>query len=80
MNGSKNSFIWLLSDFKNANFFSGNKHRLELGNTSTPWQTEGVTFCKENGSQRIFISCETKSNLSAGIYMANLDLYKINKK
>jgi len=80
MGGSKNSFIWLLSDFKGVNFFSGNTRRLELGNISKPWQTEGVAFCKENGSQRIFISCETKSDILAGIYVANLDLYKSSKK
>jgi len=80
MGGSKNSFVWLLSDFKGANFFSGNTRRLELGNISTAWQTEGVAFCKEKGSQRIFISCETKSDILAGIYVANLDLHKSAKK
>ena len=80
MNGSKKSFIWLLSDFSGTDFFSGNKRRFELGNTAAPWQTEGIAFCKEKGSRRIFISCETKSDISAGIYVTDLHEYVSSPK
>ena len=72
---SKNSFVWLLNNFQGTNFFSGNKRRLELGNTSAAWQTEGIAFCNETNTHRIFISCETKSDIPAGIYVADISSY-----
>ncbi len=38
------NFMWLLFDFQGAQFFSGNKRRIELGNGLTNSQTEGITF------------------------------------
>jgi hypothetical protein len=66
-----NSFIWHLSDFAGVNFFSGNKRRVELGNSSYAWQTEGISFYNETSTHRIFISCET-NGFVAGIYYSDL--------
>lgn len=38
------AFLWLLYDFKDENFFTGNKRRIELGDTFTMGQVEGITF------------------------------------
>ncbi|MEI8136376.1 MAG: T9SS type A sorting domain-containing protein [Bacteroidota bacterium] len=56
MASSKNSFFWFLNDFTGDLFFSGNKRRIEIGNSSNDWQTEGVTFAANN---ELFLSCET---------------------
>ena len=74
LSGDKNSFIWLLNDFQGTNFFSGNKRRLELGNTSTAWQTEGIAFYNETSTHRIFISNEDNVT-PAGIYVADIGNY-----
>ncbi|HEY4786136.1 MAG TPA: hypothetical protein VIH57_08800, partial [Bacteroidales bacterium] len=44
MNSKFNSFLWLLNDFSGSMFFSGNKRRVEIGNSTTSWQTEGITY------------------------------------
>ncbi len=54
--GHKNSFLWFLNDFASDLFFSGNKRRVELGNSIVDWQTEGITYISAN---EFFISCET---------------------
>jgi hypothetical protein len=45
-NGSNfyTSFVYLLFDYAQYQFFSGNKRRIELGNMLTLSQTEGITF------------------------------------
>jgi hypothetical protein len=45
-NGSNfyTSFVYLLFDYTQNQFFSGNKRRIELGNMLTLSQTEGITF------------------------------------
>ena len=79
MNGSKSSFIWYLNDFKGTNFFSGNKRRLEMGNSNTAWQTEGIAFYNETKNGRIYISNEAKET-PAGIYMADISIYRPKSK
>lgn len=79
MNGSKNSFVWYLSDFKGGNFFSGNKRRLEIGNSSTAWQTEGIAFYNETKTGRIYISNEAKET-PAGVYIADVSIYRPQSK
>jgi hypothetical protein len=75
MNGSKNSFVWYLNNFRGADFFSGNKHRLEIGNSTTTWQTEGIAFYNETKIGRICISNEAKVT-PAGIYVADISIYR----
>ena len=41
-------FMWILFDFEQSDFFSGNKRRIELGTALTNSQTEGIAF-RENG-------------------------------
>lgn len=41
------NFIWLLFDFNEDDFFTGNKRRISLGTALTNSQTEGITF-REN--------------------------------
>jgi len=48
------SFVWILNDFQNDMFFSGNKRRIELG-ANTDWQTEGICYQQ---TQKLFISAE----------------------
>ena len=61
LSSHKNSFLYYLSDFQNTLFFSGNKRRIELGNSINDWQTEGVTY---SNSGKLFISCESSYVLS----------------
>jgi hypothetical protein len=56
MASSKNSFLWFLNDFTGDLFFSGNKRRIEIGNSINDWQTEGITYANSN---ELFLSCET---------------------
>jgi hypothetical protein len=65
MSSKFNSFLWLLNDFRGSMFFSGNKRRVEIGNSTTSWQTEGITY---TGAVRFFISCETTSAVAASLY------------
>ena len=56
-NGSNfyTSFVYLLFDYNNTYFFSGNKRRIEIGNMLNVSQTEGIAF--ENATSG-FISAE----------------------
>jgi hypothetical protein len=57
-------FMWVLNDFKNDMFFSGNKRRIELG-PAPEWQTEGVCY---RSSGHLFISCESANGIDASLY------------
>ena len=72
MSSNMNSFIWYLNDFQGTNFFSGNKRRVELGNTNYAWQTEGIAFYNETSKHRIFISNELNGK-TAGIYYSDIN-------
>lgn len=56
-NGSNfyTSFVYLLFDYNQMHFFSGNKRRIEIGNMLNVSQTEGITF---ESSTSGFISAE----------------------
>lgn len=49
------TFLWLLSDFQNGQFLSGNKRRIELPNALFVGQAEGLAF---TNNYRVFISNE----------------------
>ena len=38
------SFIWLIWDYSGSDFFSGNKRRIDLGNSLANGQTEGIMY------------------------------------
>lgn len=58
MSSDKNSFLYFLNDFTGDMFFSGNKRRIEIGNSTNSWQTEGVTYAGQDSTE-LFLSCET---------------------
>lgn len=60
-------FLWYLSDYQGDMFFSGNKRRIEMGD-SREWQTEGVCWA---GDHRIFVSCETTNSQPASLYASD---------
>ncbi len=62
--GHSNSFLWFLNDFQGVQFFSGNKRRIEIGN-SNAWATEGITFLPGG---RFFISNETGSTYNQALF------------
>jgi len=64
------TFMWLLFDYQNSDFFSGNKRRIGLGSTVNNSQTEGIAF-KEGGFG--YISAESFSFLPARILSFQTD-------
>lgn len=62
--GHKNSFIWFLNNYHGDMFFSGNKRRVELGNSVNDWQTEGIDYYS---TKELFFSCEN-SGVPASIF------------
>jgi len=68
LKGHINSFLWVLSDFKDHLFFSGNKKRIEIGN-GNEWQTEGLCYCK-NGN--FFISNEKSKKIASSLYQIQI--------
>ncbi|MCX6297352.1 MAG: hypothetical protein NTX97_15100, partial [Bacteroidetes bacterium] len=61
-----NSFLWIMNDFKNEDFFEGTKTRIEIGKHKGNWKTEGIAYQSLN---RLFISCENTQNEKAGLYV-----------
>ena len=68
LSNKKNSFLFYLNDFNTDFFFSGNVRRVEIGNSSNDWQTEGVAYKNTN---ELFISCESSSYTNAKLYSSN---------
>jgi hypothetical protein len=64
-----NSFAWLLWDFKETNFFGGNKRRIDFGTSGS--QCEGITFLNNH---RLIISAEKYSVVPALLF--DFDIYK----
>ena len=54
------NFMWLLYDYADHHYFSGNKRRIDLGTALTNSQTEGIAFT-QNGEG--FISSENFNSL-----------------
>jgi hypothetical protein len=61
------SFLYYLYNFPGVKFFSGNKRKVQVGN-SLVWQTEGIAWYEETSPSRFFISCESAGNYSASVY------------
>ncbi|MDP4845434.1 MAG: T9SS type A sorting domain-containing protein [Salibacteraceae bacterium] len=62
-----NGFIWYLYDYQGTQFFSGNKRRVDIGNGTTDWQTEGIAYAD---SSKIFVSNEN-SYIVATLFSSN---------
>ena len=58
--GIYSSFIWLLWDFSELGFFTGNKRRIEIGSMLAVGQTEGISL---SSSSRGYISSEQISSI-----------------
>lgn len=54
------SFVWMIWDYEENNFFTGNKRRIEIGSMFTLAQTEGVALIN---SARGFVSSEQISSI-----------------
>ncbi len=62
-------FVWKITDFEDADFFSGRADYDLLSKFPVDWQTEGLAF-KDN--EVIFFSCEGSDDVKAGLYRAAL--------
>lgn len=62
-------FLWILFDFEDHDFFSGNKRRVDLVNLLTT-QVEGITYI--NG-RNAFISAERSQTFSARVFNISSD-------
>lgn len=70
MPGTTHAFLWLMNGFNGTDFFSGSKHRFEIGENKLHWKTEGVAFVNKN---RLFVSCETTESQKAGLFVFDFD-------
>lgn len=69
------SFIWILSDYSEHHYFSGNKRRIEIGNMFNLSQTEGITLID---SAQGYISSEQISSvitIPAKLFQFNFQNY-----
>lgn len=64
--GTTHSFILMLNDYKDNQFFSGSHLRVELPSSIRHWKTEGIAW--ESGS-RFFVSCERTNSHRAGLFL-----------
>lgn len=65
--GHTRAFIWILSNFKGNDFFSGNFKRYELTNQKKlDWQLESITYKDDNS---FFIACEKSKDLANTLYI-----------
>lgn len=71
-------FIYLFSNFKGNDFFSGDNQKIELANKPWDWQLEGITFDKKD---RVYFSCEGTKQVPATFYgIKRADILKLKKK
>ena len=66
-------FMWIFTDFKNDNFFSGNTIRLNL-NSIYNAQTESITF-KKADTDTLYVTCE-KSKFKQSIFTFSIKKIK----
>lgn len=62
-------FIWKITDFTGADFFTGHAEYELLTKFPLDWQTEGVAFLD---NENIFISCESSGDVKAALYRVRL--------
>ncbi|CAN5306528.1 hypothetical protein BH23BAC1_BH23BAC1_24070 [soil metagenome] len=70
-NKKGNSFVYIISDFKEDAFSSGQKKLITLGPFKQIGQTEGIVF---EGNSTLYISSEKIKNVEAKLYKLNLML------
>ncbi len=64
-------FIWFFKKYSGDHFFTGASLRQGLTRSNTPWQTEGLDY---SGSNTMFLSCETSSQVPASLFRVKLNL------
>jgi hypothetical protein len=76
--GHLRPFVWVFSNFKGNNFFSGNYKRFELSNEKKlDWQVESIAYKDDND---LFIACEKSKDEPNTLYVINKDEFlKSNK-
>ncbi len=65
MDKKVSSFIWFFDGFNGSHFFSGTAKRVNIGDSATDWQVEGLDFISNN---RLLMSCETSTSNVASLY------------
>ncbi|QEM06618.1 hypothetical protein DIU31_025060 [Mucilaginibacter rubeus] len=76
LKGHKNSFVWLLNNFKGNQFFSGKQQRIEIAKDVKSWQTEGIAYKSDN---HLFISCEQTNDVNCRLYKVSRQQLITNK-
>ena len=65
--GHKKPFIWVLSDFKGNNFFTGKQSRYRINNEKKlDWQVEGIAYKDANS---FFITCEKSKDVDNSLFV-----------
>ena len=76
--GHTKPFIWVLSNFKGNNFFSGNHERFDLTNEKhLDWQVEGISYGDNN---QFFFSCEKTKDMHNSVYLIDKAKLHLSKK
>lgn len=63
-------FIWEVSEFSGADFFTGHTEYELLSKYPIDFQTEGIAFID---NENIFVSCETSDDVKASLYRLQLN-------
>ena len=72
--GHTKPFIWIFSNFKGSDFFSGNSQRYYLGTKKKQdWQVEGITYADD---QNFYISCEKSKDIPCTLYLLDRSALK----
>jgi hypothetical protein len=66
--GHQQPFLWVLSNYRGTNFFSGSQKRIPLSTGRKDWQTEGICFENEH---ELLLSCEETRDEKASLYGIN---------
>jgi hypothetical protein len=76
--GHTQPFLWLLSNFKSDNFFSGEQQRVGLTNQKRlDWQLESVTY---KDRETIYLACEKTRDVPGTIYLIKKPELQASKK
>lgn len=71
-------FIYLFSNYKGDDFFSGDHQKIELAAKPWDWQLEGITYSDKN---LVYFSCEGTKQVPATFYgIKRDDIFKLKKK
>jgi hypothetical protein len=76
--GHTKPFIWIFSNFRGSDFFSGNPQRYFLGTKKKQdWQVEGISYADD---QNFYISCEKSKDIPNTLYLLDRSALTPSKK